>query len=97
MPVTSLAALPKLTVCDSQTVFELCFDAKLIEPYVDFWTSTMYQNWPNSNTRKQNQVLDDSSLQVHASLLVNLDVFEAMQQMTLSIIYVQISMADASP
>ena len=97
MHVTNIAALPKLTVCDSQTVFELCFDAKLIEPYVDFWTSTMYQNWPNSNTCKQNQVLDDSSLPVHASLLVNLDVLETMQQMMLSIIYEQIKMVDASP
>ncbi len=52
-----------ITVCDSQTVLELCLDSKFVEPYVDLWPSTMYQYWSYSNTRKQHQVFDHSSLQ----------------------------------
>ena len=61
----ALASMPKeLTICDSQAIFELCLYAQLVEPDVDFGTTTMNKDWSHSNTCKQDQILDDSSLNI---------------------------------
>ena len=51
------------TVCHTKTVLELCLNAKLVKPYIDLWTSTMYKHGPYADTGQQHKVFDDTCLQ----------------------------------
>jgi hypothetical protein len=51
------------TIRHPQASFELCLNAKLAQPAVDLWTTSMDQHWPDTNSPQQHQVSDDPCLQ----------------------------------
>ena len=51
------------TICDAESIFELCFNAEFVQPYVDLWATTVYKHGPDPHASKQNKVFDDACLQ----------------------------------
>ena len=52
----------ELTICDSQPIFELGFDAQLLKPGVDLWSATMDKDRSDAHTGEEDKVIDDASL-----------------------------------
>ena len=58
-----LLLLQQRTICDAQAILELGFNAQLIQPDVDFWSTAMHKHCVNAHTGKQHQIIYDSFLQ----------------------------------